>query len=585
MISYRFRRRAFLGAVGGGLGLKVMLRNLETSAQTAASPPRFLVTYWPLAIIPGSGDALWKPTMGAAGGYALQPFADNGLGDQMITLRGVSSQGIPLNGGGSREGGTVVLVTATACGGTRANRGESDDAFAAGPSIDQIFLRNVPGLRPPAGGLGYANSICDLRTDLGELSTKCLSYSYDKQAVTLYNGGTDTENVPLMGTLSPLDQYTRLFSSLAPAVTAPRPGASTSVAAAPAVPAPVADAMLTQLASRRSVLDFALAEIARLKAMVPSGARDKLQTHYDAVLGLETHLTKTIESRYPTVTGAGGNGAGVGGAAGMGMGGGGRGASSGTGGSTGLGGDRGEAGTSGAAGIDGNPGAGLCKTRPAAPADIHGMPDWTTGGHGNYGSPKNGSTDDLATHETTGRLHMEVLRAAFVCDLIRCGTFQWAPAISHVGFKGMYPGDPNGIYQHHAVSHAVGNGSPTEGTSPDTIVTPQIRFLYNVEAWYFARHAEILKQWKDTTDGFGNPLLDTTIIPFVTETTDYNDGRTNMPEMIFGGRKLGMQLGQYKTGNFTINSFWGTLAQALGYDSTAPPLAAPIPGLWVKPPG
>jgi len=582
MISYRFRRRAFLGAVGGGLGLKVMLRNLETSAQTAASPPRFLMTYWPLAIIPGSADALWTPSKGPAGGYALQPFEDNGLGDEMITLRGVTSQGLRLNGGGSREGGTVALVTATDCGGTRVNRGESDDAFADGPSMDQIFLRNVPGLRSPAGGLGYANSICDLRTDLGELSVKCLSYSHDKQAVTLYSGGAGVENVPLMGTLSPLEQYTRLFSSLAPAVTTPRSSAPTRTAAAPAVSAPVADAMLTQLASRRSVLDFALAEIARLRTMAPSDARDKLQRHYDAVLGLETQLTKTIERQYPIVTGTGGRDAGRGGAGGMGSGGGG--GTAGLGGSGGVGGTAGSAGASGTAGTAGDGGAGLCKARPAAPADIKGMPDWTMGGHGNYGSPKNGSTDDLATHEATGRLHMEVLRAAFVCDLIRCGTFQWAPAISHVGFKGMYPGDPTGIYQHHAVSHAVGNGSPNEGTSPDTIVTPQIRFLYNVETWYFARHAEILKQWKDTVDGFGNPLLDTTIIPFVTETSDYEDHRTNMPEMIFGGRKLGMQLGQYKRGTFTINSFWGTIAQALGYDSTAPPLEAPIPGLWVKPP-
>ena len=71
----------------------------------------------------------------------------------------------------------------------------------------------------------------------------------------------------------------------------------------------------------------------------------------------------------------------------------------------------------------------------------------------------------------------------------------------------------------------------------------------------------------------------------VTETADYNDSRSNIPGMIFGGSKLGMRVGQYKTGNFSINSLWGTLAQAFGYDSSAPPLAAPIPGLWSKPGG
>ena len=72
-----------------------------------------------------------------------------------------------------------------------------------------------------------------------------------------------------------------------------------------------------------------------------------------------------------------------------------------------------------------------------------------TGGHGNYGSPKNGSTDDAMTHQTVAQLHMDVLRAAYLCDMVRVGTFQWSPGTNHVGFKGFYPGDDNGIYQHH----------------------------------------------------------------------------------------------------------------------------------------
>ena len=84
-------------------------------------------------------------------------------------------------------------------------------------------------------------------------------------------------------------------------------------------------------------------------------------------------------------------------------------------------------------------------------------------------------------------------------------------------------------------------------------------------------------------DGFGNSLLDTTIIPFVTEVATFSHDRGNMAAMIFGGKKLGMQHGQYKSGSFSINSFWGTIAQAYGYTSTASPLAAPIAGLWTKP--
>ena len=36
MRSYRFARRAFLAGIGGAVGLKVLLRNLEVAAQGAS---------------------------------------------------------------------------------------------------------------------------------------------------------------------------------------------------------------------------------------------------------------------------------------------------------------------------------------------------------------------------------------------------------------------------------------------------------------------------------------------------------------------------------------------------------------------
>jgi hypothetical protein len=575
MISYRFKRRTFLTAMGGGLGLKVMLRNMEASAQTAQSPPRLLVTHWPVGIIPGAGDALWKPTSGAAGGYALQTFADNGLANDMISLRGISTSSLQLNGGGSHEGGTVVLVTGVNAGGTRTNRGEPDDAFAGGPSFEQVLLNGVPALKSPMGGAGYANSIADARTDLGEVSTKCLSYSTKKQSVTLYSGGTGMENQPLTPVLSPLTQYTNLFNNFVP---------STAFTDAPvAAAAPAADQMLTSLASKRSVLDFAMAEINQLKSMAPSGAQMKLKDHYDAVFSLEDQLSKTIDRTYPVTTGTGGSMGGTGGM--MGSGGSGSGGMNGSGGRGGM---TGSGGMIGSGGMGGNPGTGGagngggCKMTPAPPPNTKGPDDYASGMHGNYGSPKNGSTDDATTHQTVGKLHLDVLRAAFLCDIIRCGTYQWSPGTNHVGFKGFYPGDDSGIYQHHPVSHAVGNGSATEGSTPDGLTTPQIRFLYNIQNWYFARHAENIKLWKSEIDAYGNSLLDSTIIPFVTEVATYNHDRTNMAAMIFGGKTLGMQVGQYKSGSFSINSFWGTIAQAFGASTTAP-FASPIAGLWTKP--
>jgi hypothetical protein len=185
------------------------------------------------------------------------------------------------------------------------------------------------------------------------------------------------------------------------------------------------------------------------------------------------------------------------------------------------------------------------------------------------------------------------LRAAFMCDLIRCGTFNWAPGTGHVAFKGLHPTDQFGIYGHSAMHHAIpGGGSANEGSTPDSIITPAIRFLFNVQVWYFSRQAENVKLWKDSVDGFGNPLLDYTVIPFVTESATYTHDRANMAGMLFGGKKLGMVVGQYKSGNFTVNSLWGTVARAVGYDPTTAPdynpsssaLREPIPGLWSKPP-
>jgi hypothetical protein len=272
-----------------------MLRNLELSAQTMRSPARLLVTHWPVGIVAGSGNALWTPTSGSVGGSpGLKPFADAGLGPDMTVMRGISTPG-NLNGGGSHEGGTVVLVTGVSCGGTRTNRTEGDDGYAAGPSFEQVLLKGVTALSSPKNPGAYANSIADSRTDFAEVSTKCLSYSSNKQSVTLYSGGTAQENIPLMPVLSPLTQYTNLFGNFVPTAAAYDDG---QTAAAPA------DTMLTNLALRKSVLDFAMEEINQLKGMVPSDARSKLQNHYDAIAQMEQSVTSSINASYPAPTSA-----------------------------------------------------------------------------------------------------------------------------------------------------------------------------------------------------------------------------------------------------------------------------------------
>jgi uncharacterized protein DUF1552 len=549
--SYRFRRRAFIAAMSGGVGLKIMLRNLEGSAQGMRSPGRLLVTHWPIGIVAGRSDALWKPTSGSVGGsYALKPFADLGLGPDMTVIRGLSTNSLSLNGGGGHEGGTVVLMTGRSAGGTRMSPIEPDDAFASpGGSYDQILLDNVPALQRP--GQGYANSIADSRTDCGEISTKCLSYSTASQDVLATGGRIASEAKPLMPVLSPLQQYTSLFSGFVPGT----PGTAGAGGGAGGGAAPrVADAVLKKLVGKRSVLDFAREELNQLKRLAPSEARNKLSNHTDAVVSLETQIVNAINARYPDSGGGGSTGAGSGG----------------------MGGGPG----------NGNPiCGGTCTAKPTAtPSDITGMPDWTEGCHGSYDDPKRGATDDAAIHAQVGELHLDVLKAAFICDLIRVGTFQWAPGPNHVGFKGMYPGDTAGIYQHHPVSHGVFGGQTTIGTTPDELTSPEARFLYNVELWYFTRHAENFARWKNAVDGCGNNLLDFTCVPFLTEVTTSSHDRSNMPAMIIGGKKLGFVHDRYVSGSIiNSNGFWGTIAQAFGHTSTDAPFGPPIDGVWAKP--
>ena len=41
-----------------------------------------------------------------------------------------------------------------------------------------------------------------------------------------------------------------------------------------------------------------------------------------------------------------------------------------------------------------------------------------------------------------GKTHMEIIRTAFLCDLIRVATFQWSPGTNHVSFRDMMPNNP-----------------------------------------------------------------------------------------------------------------------------------------------
>jgi hypothetical protein len=231
------------------------------------------------------------------------------------------------------------------------------------------------------------------------------------------------------------------------------------------------------------------------------------------------------------------------------------------------------------------------------------MPDPTltgkTGSRSEYMmTPTPAATDDSPIHEQIGKAHMGILKAAFICDLIRVGTFQWSPGTNHVSFKGLFPNNPNAIYMHHPTSHIITNPAETGGSLPAAgLHQDVVNFLAAVQTWYNQKMADILTEWKTTTDVYGGNLLANTIIPYVTEVGETTHSWNPLPAFIFGGSALGMKGGQYLNGAWPMNDFWLTIAQA--YFKNTNPLnnlpatypdglrntfvrtgVAPIAGLW-----
>jgi hypothetical protein len=528
MSSYRLNRRNFIAGLGGAFGLKILLRNLEAMAQGATSPPRFLMMHWPVGTIQyhflptGSGTNFTFSRI-------LKPFEP--LKADTIILYGLADRPRVTCGGG-HEAGTPLTTTGAAVPGCRANGGEADDGVGGGPSLDQIFLKNVPGLVRP--GIGYINTICDARVDSQETSTQCLSYSYTTRSVQNTSGGTVNEATPLLPELKPIDAYTKLFSGFMPGTDAGTGGGAD---------AGVNQELLRALKERRSVLDYAMRELARIKTLSPGDQAPKIDIHTEAIRKIERQISDQING----ITDAG-------------------------------------------APDGGGPTGGVNCVKPGAPdPSISGK----TGSKNDYGNTTTTIADDVL-HEQIGKLHASIIRAAFQCDIIRVATFQWSPGTNHVSFAGLHMDGKT--HMHHPESHKVQQAGFYNGPPPtDATQLGVYDFCASVNTWYNQKTADIINEFKTATDSFGNSLLDYTVIPYITEVAEGNHSRSPKPALIFGGKKLGMQGGQFQQFSSARphNDLWMTIAQAYfgmapAFGTIAPTFdtsgVAAIPGLWVKPP-
>jgi hypothetical protein len=291
--------------------------------------------------------------------------------------------------------------------------------------------------------------------------------------------------------------------------------------------------LLRSLRLRKSVLDHSLRELERLKTLGPASEREKIDGHAAAVRKLEALLSEQIAGR----------------------------------------------------------GAGAC-VPPAMPAVALTGQD-AESLRGDYDQPQV-NTSDETTHEAVGKAHAAILRAAFACDLLRVATFQWAPGTNHVSFKGVDPNRPDAIWMHHPLSHQVTDAAFFNGARPaaDAHVWDA---MVNVNRWYFQRVAEIVEDFRlqvDPQDPAGGSLLDSTVIPMITEVAEASHTREGHAAVIFGGRRWGLLGGQYRSVSGIHNQLWVTVAQAfLGADAPSKLAgevyvktgANPIPGLWAAP--
>lgn len=289
------------------------------------------------------------------------------------------------------------------------------------------------------------------------------------------------------------------------------------------------DAALRALLLRKSVLDSALTELQRLRTLAPASEREKLDIHADAIRKLELELQAHID--------------GVG---------------------------------------------SECALPPAPDATFVAK----SGSSQIHIDPV--STEDAGLVATIGKLHAAVIRAAFQCDVVRVATLMWCSGTNHVAFAGMNPFDKDAIYElgsfhYRQLYSTFYSGAPPASDSPNAYV---YETLFGMFRWLNQQTADVLAELKAAKDVYGGSLLDSTIVPYVTDQAQPTDERSPLPALIIGGRALGMQGGKYLNFSSTRshNDLWMTIAQAflksndpsgaLADEKFVMAGALPIAGLW-----
>jgi hypothetical protein len=253
LIPYKLKRRNFVQGLGAGFGLLGFLRGMEAHGQPGVAPRRFFVIQHPVGTF---HDEYWPSQQGADFDFSriLMPFEP--LRERMIVLGGLS---LPTDGGtgGGHERGTVAMVTGRRTIALYPGNG-GDDPYAEGPSVDQRFVTESAALQGTA--VASLQVSCDNRADTPEVSTRHLSYSGAREPMTPYYQAADA--------------YERLFGTV-------MPGGPTDENMA---------ALELARRQKQSVLDFALADLNRMRTLAPASGVELLDRHEEAIRQLEMEL-------------------------------------------------------------------------------------------------------------------------------------------------------------------------------------------------------------------------------------------------------------------------------------------------------
>ena len=293
------------------------------------------------------------------------------------------------------------------------------------------------------------------------------------------------------------------------------------------------------LAQKLSVVSYLQSDLARLKTLVPASETDRITAHADSIAQLEA----TLQATYGTAT------------------------------------------------------SNAVCTKPATPPTFAATAAGTKQGSGTVYSDLGGSDyydPSSATnhpHLDLGQTQLRLIKAAFLCDLVRVATFQWAAGTSWVVFPGTFQGATiAGNLQstpHHPPSHSDPSGDPN---------TPA--WLNQINQFYSTATAAVLQEFATTPDIDGNMLIDNTVIVYLTEVARaWDHNQQNMPLIIFGGKNTRVNGGTFLkvtsgslptqtggTGNRPFNDMWLALAPIFGVTmnslGAASQYTGPLPGIF-----